>query len=55
MSWERTYETWKAFEGLEEELRDDLIAVEGDQAKLEDAFYTNLEFGTAVMSVIICA
>ena len=55
MSWETTYETWKAFEGLEEELRDDLIAVEGDQAKLEDAFYTNLEFGTAGMRGIIGA
>ena len=55
MSWERTYETWKAFEGLEDELRDDLIAVEGDQVKLEDAFYTNLEFGTAGMRGIIGA
>ena len=55
MSWERTYETWKAFEGLEDELRDDLVAVEGDQVKLEDAFYTNLEFGTAGMRGIIGA
>lgn len=55
MSWERTYETWKAFEGLEDELRENLTAVEGDQAKLEDAFYTNLEFGTAGMRGVIGA
>ena len=55
MSWERTYETWKAFEGLEDELRNDLDTVGDDQAKLEDAFYTNLEFGTAGMRGIIGA
>lgn len=55
MSWERTFEKWKAFEGLEDELRDDLVAVESDQVKLEDAFYTNLEFGTAGMRGIIGA
>lgn len=55
MSWERTYETWKAFEGLEDELREDLTAVSDDQVKLEDAFYTNLEFGTAGMRGVIGA
>lgn len=55
MSWERTYETWKSFENLEDELREDLAAVANDQVKLEDAFYTNLEFGTAGMRGVIGA
>ena len=55
MSWETTYKNWLAFDNLEEELRDDLVAIEEDQGKLEDAFYTNLEFGTAGMRGIIGA
>ena len=55
MSWETTYKNWLAFDNLEEELRDDLVAIEEDQVKLEDAFYTNLEFGTAGMRGIIGA
>lgn len=55
MSWETTYKNWLAFDNLEEDLRDDLVAIEEDQAKLEDAFYTNLEFGTAGMRGIIGA
>ena len=55
MSWETTYKNWLAFDNLEEDLRDDLVAIEEDQVKLEDAFYTNLEFGTAGMRGIIGA
>ena len=55
MSWETTYKNWLAFDNLEEELRDDLVAIEEDQVKLEYAFYTNLEFGTAGMRGIIGA
>lgn len=55
MSWKATYETWKNFEGLDEGLRDDLSEIELDQASLEDAFYTNLEFGTAGMRGVIGA
>lgn len=55
MSWETTYETWKNFEGLDEGLRGNLSEIEQDQASLEDAFYTNLEFGTAGMRGVIGA
>lgn len=55
MSWETTYETWKNFKGLDEGLKEDLASIEEDQTKLEDAFYTNLEFGTAGMRGVIGA
>ncbi len=55
MSWENTYETWKNYNHLEEELREDLEALEGQTDDLEDAFYTNLEFGTAGMRGVIGA
>lgn len=55
MSWETTYETWKNFRGLDEGLKEDLASIEEDQTKLEDAFYTNLEFGTAGMRGVIGA
>ncbi len=55
MSWEKTYDTWKSFEGLDEEMRENLESIEEDQVALEDAFYTNLEFGTAGMRGVIGA
>jgi len=55
MSWEDTYESWKNFDGLEEDLKDDLAIFEDETKELEDAFYTNLEFGTAGMRGIIGA
>lgn len=55
MSWQATYETWKNFDGLEEDLKDNLTEIEQDQVALEDAFYTNLQFGTAGMRGIIGA
>lgn len=55
MSWENTYETWQAFEGLDEEIRENLTALAENQAELEDAFYTDLKFGTAGMRGIIGA
>jgi phosphoglucomutase len=55
MSWKNTYETWKNYNHLEEELREDLEALEGQTDDLEDAFYTNLEFGTAGMRGVIGA
>ena len=55
MSWQATYENWKNFDGLEEDLKDNLTEIEQDQVALEDAFYTNLQFGTAGMRGIIGA
>lgn len=55
MSWEKTYQTWNEFEHLDEEIRENLASIADDQVELEDAFYTNLEFGTAGMRGIIGA
>lgn len=55
MGWETTYDTWKNFEGLDDELKVNLSEIETDQVALEDAFYTNLQFGTAGMRGIIGA
>jgi phosphoglucomutase len=55
VSWKKTYETWKNNEALDEEIRENLTALEKNESELEDAFYTNLEFGTAGMRGVIGA
>ncbi len=55
MSWEKTYQTWNDFENLDKEIRENLESIAEDQVELEDAFYTNLEFGTAGMRGVIGA
>ena len=55
MSWEKTYQTWNDFENLDKEIRENLESITEDQVELEDAFYTNLEFGTAGMRGVIGA
>lgn len=55
MTWEDTYKIWNEFGTLDEEIRLDLDGLEGNTEKLEDAFYTNLEFGTAGMRGVIGA
>ena len=55
MAWEDTYKTWSEFKTLDAEIRTNLDDLEGKTEELEDAFYTNLEFGTAGMRGIIGA
>src|SRR5699024_8761469 len=55
MSWETTYTLWNDFENLDAEMRSNLEALEGNNEELEEAFYTNLEFGTAGMRGVIGA
>lgn len=55
MSWENTYQLWNDFENLDTEMRSNLDQLEGNATELEDAFYTNLEFGTAGMRGVIGA
>ena len=55
MSWESTYNLWKNYENLETEMRSNLEALDGKTKELEEAFYTNLEFGTAGMRGVIGA
>ncbi|MBM7586348.1 phosphoglucomutase [Bacillus pakistanensis] len=49
MNWKLTFEKWNQFEGLDAELKESLINIQGDEKSLEDAFYKNLEFGTGGM------
>ncbi|HEM6032577.1 TPA: phospho-sugar mutase [Streptococcus suis] len=47
MTYQETYQTWFDFADLPDYLREELVAM--DEKTKEDAFYTNLEFGTAGM------
>lgn len=49
MEWKSTYKKWASDPNLDEELRSSLEAIKQDEAKLEEAFYKNLEFGTGGM------
>ncbi|MFE4143182.1 phospho-sugar mutase [Peribacillus sp. YIM B13472] len=49
MDWKSLYTTWAGYQNLNEELRVLLEEIQRDEAKLEDAFYKNLEFGTGGM------
>lgn len=53
MSYKESCQKWLDFKGLPDYLRDEIIAMD-DKTK-EDAFYTNLEFGTAGMRGLIGA
>ncbi|QNU06193.1 phospho-sugar mutase [Peribacillus butanolivorans] len=49
MDWKSVYTTWAGYQKLNGELRVLLEEMQQDEAKLEDAFYKNLEFGTGGM------
>ncbi|MCF6136127.1 phospho-sugar mutase [Pseudalkalibacillus berkeleyi] len=49
MSWKNSYERWNTYDQLDEELKDQLLAIKGQEEKLEDCFYKTLEFGTGGM------
>lgn len=53
MTWEKTYQTWKEFENLDSQMKDELSELSKDSEQLEDAFYQSLEFGTAGMRGVI--
>lgn len=55
MSWKTAYNKWNNFSNLDKEMKDHLKALENETEELEEAFYTNLEFGTAGMRGIIGA
>ncbi|WP_318767040.1 phospho-sugar mutase [Lactiplantibacillus carotarum] len=55
MSWQDTYKTWKEQATLESSLKQELTAMAGDDATLEDAFYQPMEFGTAGMRGVLGA
>lgn len=47
--WKNVYEKWRSFEQLDPDLKQELDMMADDQKKLEDAFYTELTFGTGGM------
>ncbi|MER0468580.1 phosphoglucomutase [Bacillus cabrialesii subsp. cabrialesii] len=49
MTWRKSYERWKQTENLDQELKERLTELEGNEQALEDCFYKNLEFGTGGM------
>ena len=53
MTYQENYQKWVDFADLPDYLRQDLINM--DEKTKEDAFYTNLEFGTAGMRGLIGA
>lgn len=53
MTYQESYQTWLDFADLPDYLREELVAM--DEKTKEDAFYTNLEFGTAGMRAYIGA
>lgn len=53
MTYTENYQKWLDFTGLPDYLREELLAM--DEKTKEDAFYTNLEFGTAGMRGVIGA
>lgn len=44
--WERTYQKWLHYTPLDRKLRHELEQIKDDEEALQDAFYTNLSFGT---------
>ncbi|MFD0048654.1 phospho-sugar mutase [Actinomycetes bacterium NPDC127524] len=49
MEWKELYSSWAGYQNLNSDLREKLQEMKHDDAKLEDAFYKNLEFGTGGM------
>ncbi|MEK5520261.1 phosphoglucomutase [Heyndrickxia sporothermodurans] len=49
MSWKSSYEKWSQFDDLNQDLKDQLNEITGNEKELEDRFYKNLEFGTGGM------
>ena len=55
MSWEQVYQQWLNEENIPENLKNELKDLNTDPEKCEDAFYAQLEFGTAGMRGILGA
>jgi len=53
LSWKDNYATWNNQANLEPSLKNELNALAGDDATLEDAFYQPMEFGTAGMRGVL--
>ena len=55
MSYREVYEKWCNDPYFDEESREELKALEGNEAEIEDRFYRQLEFGTGGLRGVIGA
>ncbi|GAB2542359.1 phospho-sugar mutase [Gracilibacillus alcaliphilus] len=53
MNWQDNWRRWNTFADLEPALQQELAQMADKEATLEDAFYTNLSFGTAGMRGVL--
>ena len=49
MNWKTQLDKWLTFNGLDSELKEELLVMKENEKQAEDAFYKNLEFGTGGM------
>ncbi|MCF6794997.1 phospho-sugar mutase [Bacillus sp. ET1] len=49
MNWKTQLDKWLTFNGLDPELKEELVVMKQNEKEAEDAFYKNLEFGTGGM------
>ncbi|MFC4558144.1 phospho-sugar mutase [Virgibacillus kekensis] len=52
-NWETAYEKWRTYENLDTLLKNELQSMENNDEALEDAFYTELTFGTGGMRGVL--
>ena len=55
MDFLQQYEKWLAYEGLENELREELLEIKDNEKEIKERFYSPLSFGTAGLRGIIRA
>ena len=55
MDYLKEYEKWCTEEVFDEETKQELLAIKGDEKEIEDRFYKELEFGTAGLRGVIGA
>jgi phosphoglucomutase len=49
VNWKTQLDKWLTFNGLDSELKEELLVMKENEKQAEDAFYKNLEFGTGGM------
>ena len=55
MDYSAEYKKWLSYEKLDNELRSELLSIDGDEKEIKERFYSSLSFGTAGLRGIIRA
>ena len=55
MDYSAEYRKWLSYEKLDNELRSELLSIDGDEKEIKERFYSSLSFGTAGLRGIIRA